>query len=167
MISLTPTGSPAETNAASTLLAIIADPEAAKKRLAELVAEKQAAEEAMQNARVAAVAAKEQRDAADVSLAEAQRISAEFDASHETRSKQLDERNDLIIATDTRLKAYEAAVEAREKALGEPLIAREKAVATREAELTEREAALKAREDEAAGIKDDYEAKLAKLKALV
>lgn len=142
MISLHSTGSPAETNAAYTLLAIIADPDAAKKRLDELVSEKTAAQEAMDGARATTEEAKTVRKEAVAKLAEATRLHADMTANHEIRTKQLDERHEFLVAKDTRLTNYEAAVAAREKELGEPLAAREQAIANREAAAEKREAAL-------------------------
>ena len=147
MISLNPTDVPAQTSDIYALLtAIIANPIEAKKRLDELVAAGKANQEAAENARLDRVQAAADHAAAKSKLAAATKISADFDANHEIRTRQLDEQNSSLVATDTRLRQYEAQVAAREKALGEPLTARERAIAAREQELNDYEAGLKIRE---------------------
>lgn len=138
MISLHSTGSPTQTSDAYTLLAILADPEAAKKRLDDLVAEKQAAQQAAEEARATAKQAAEDRAVADRLAAETKRRGEAFDSEHAAKTSALEGRHQALLATDARLRDYEAKVAAREKALGEPLVARERAVETREAELNER-----------------------------
>lgn len=167
MISLHSTGSPAETSAAYTLLAIIADPAAAKKRLDEIVAEKKTSLEAMENARKLTEEASQTHSDATAKLAEAKRVSDAFNADHQVRIKQLDERHEFLVAKDARLTTYEAKVAAREKALGEPLAARERDISAREAKIEKREAAVSEAVANAQAVKDSYERKIAALHAVV
>lgn len=167
MISLLPTGSPAQTSDAYALLAIIADPAAAKKRLEELVAEKQAAQEAMEATRAATKRATDDRTAAEKALAETKKRGAAIDAEHAIKVKTLDERHDYLVAKDKRLTDYEATVAAREKELGEPMIARENVVSAREEAAQKREDELHTREVAALQMKEDYERKVAAIKDAV
>lgn len=166
MISLHPTGSPAETNAAYTLLAIIADPDAAKKRLDDLVAEKKAAHEAANNAKASAEEAKSHHDGAAAKLAEAKRISGEFDRNHEARTQSLDDRHKTLVGTDERLKKFEAQTAAYEKEMVQTITAREDAVKIREADVGKREVALRLDETAAQELKETYQRKVDAFRAM-
>lgn len=139
MISLTPTGSPAETSQAFTLLEIIANPDRAKKHLESLVAEKQAAVEAMDNARAATKQAADDKAAADRKLAEASRKASESEAAHAVRNKQLDDHDAFLTTKQQRLDAFEEQLAKRET----DVATREDAVKAREAELVEMETKAK------------------------
>src|SRR6267142_2441768 len=142
MITLNPTGSPAETSGAYALLEIIANPDRAKKHLDALLDAKVAANEAHENARKLAAEAKENNSTADEKLAQAQKLHDDFNANHTVRTNNLDERHAFLVGEAKRLTNYEATVAAREKELIEPLAARERAVADRENATDKRETEL-------------------------
>lgn len=161
MISLHSSGSPAETTMVSTLLEIIANPAIAQKHLDALKAEKLAAVEATNSARAAADEAKAEHKSATAKLAEARRITSEFDRDQKVRAKTLDDRHETLVAKDERLKKYEADVAAREAALSD----RGKVVSAKEAELAAREAKVAETEAAAQTLKDQYATKLTALES--
>lgn len=161
MISLTPTGSPAQTSDAYTLLAIIADPAAAKKRLDDLVAAARSAQETLDSARAATKEAEDSKAAAAVSLGEATRLRDVMDAEHEVRTKQFTDHEAFLTTKQTQIEAYDAKVIERESGLA----AREAAVSARETSVTNRESLARQLSTEAKALKDEYEGKTAALHA--
>lgn len=160
MISLTPTGSPAQTSDAYALIALVTDPAAAKTRLDELAAEKIAATDAAAQATAAATEAKQLRNDAQIKLAEAKRVTIANDAAYAARTKAISDQETSLVEMAKRVDAHDAQVTERENALA----AREAAVSAREASVVEQEAAAETTMAEANALKADYEKKLAALK---
>lgn len=172
MISLLPTSTPAETAAAYTLLAIIADPKAAKKRLDELVAEKVSLEDTMLAVRKTAadydatkaetekdIAARETDiDAREKALALADQ---QAKSTNETRAKQLDDHGAAIAMRQINVERAEADLLARESNAAK----REEATKALASDVAKREEAATALSNEAQAIKDDYERKVTTLHA--
>lgn len=167
MISLAPNSSPAETTSMFHLLAVIADPAAAKRRLEELFAEKQASLEAAEKASSDAAGADEAHAAASAKLAEAQAISHQFSATHETRSKQLSDHEQVLQDKQARLDSFEASLSEREAAVNGDLKSREDAVSAREAEVGSRESVVRGLTDSAQALKEHYERSVASLRAAI
>jgi hypothetical protein len=126
MISLTPGTTPQETAAAFVILALIADPAAAKKRLDELVAEKNAAIQAAADAKAATEATTAAQAKAAGDIAEVSKL----------RDLQTQER----AAIDAKVKDLEA----REAALAKEIAAHRDEVDAKKADFETREAALSA-----------------------
>lgn len=165
MISLNLTGAPSETAAAYDLLAIIADPDKAKAHLDALVAEKQASLEALDSARKVSADAKQTHKDAVIKNAEAKRISDEFNATHATRAKQLDDHSDALAKKQAQLEEVDVRLTKREADFERDLSARENAVRAREADVTDREAKVRKTGEEVQLLKETYERKVAALQA--
>lgn len=162
MISLISTGSPAQTSDAYTLLAIIADPNAAKKRLDELVAEKKAALDMADQARQAQVDAEKLRASVANELAKAKSDSDGFNASSAVRTRQLEDHEAVLSTRQQQIDDQEKSVVAREG----DVKGRETAVTEREQLLAAREETAKKESDRLAALKNEYEEKIKKLKEL-
>lgn len=170
MISLTPNSTPAETSALFALLAVIADPTAAKARLDELVAEKLAALDAVAEADGKLKAA----EAAEAAGNDARDKAA---LQHESGLVDIAEKTTELDARARKIALREAATSDMLATIG----AKEVDLTKQEADLTERAAAIVAREEEvvaretmaetleaeAQALKTEYETKIAALKAAV
>ena len=165
MISLTPNGTPEETAGAYALLQVISDPKLAKSHLDMLSAKAQDAAAAQQAAGDQLAEARATQSDAAAKLAEAQRISDDFNATHETRAKQLAQFSDDLGTRQDRLNEFEAALTARETGMDRDLTSREEAVKAREIAVTERETIAKKTGDEAQLLKETYERKVSALQA--
>lgn len=159
MITLMPTGSPAQTSDAYALLAVIADPDAAKKRLDELVAEKQAALDMKDKALQAQADAEKLRASVANQLAKAKSDSDGFNASSAVRTRQLEDHEAVLSTRQQQVDGHEKSVTAWEANVK----GRETAVAEREQFLNAREEAATKLAAEAQTLKDTYEAKIAAL----
>jgi chromosome segregation ATPase len=172
MISLLPASSPAETSAAYTLLAVIADPKAAKQRLDDLVTERTALEGNLKDLQVATakhvddvakaygdLSAKE--DAVTKREQDVTASVAKSDAAHAVRAKQLNDHEAVLAQTSARVEGHEAQVTKREK----DVAGREAAVEQHSLEVTARDAHAYKVLNEATTLKAAYEGKEAALKA--
>lgn len=164
MITLTPSGTPAETEQAHSLLAIIADPAGAKQRLDELHAEKEAAIAAQEKAATLNAESNERAKQAAADLAEAKRVKAKNDLDHTTRSKQLSDHDGVLAKKQQQLADLEARLTQREKEMERDLAARETAVKAREASVTTREADVRKTEAAAQALKEQWERRSAALR---
>lgn len=163
MFSLTPSGTPAETAAAYTLLAIIADPKAAQQRLDEIAAEKQDAIDVIKRAQAQAIDLDTKRAEIDAALATETKIRDENATLFETRSKQLADQEASLADRKDHADSREADLAGRESAVTE----REAEVKAREDQVFAREQAEKQLTEAAKSLKSEYEQKVAALRAAV
>lgn len=161
MISLTDTGSPADTAAAHTLLQIIADPAAAKKRLDELAAEKQRSLDAMDSARKATADAVQKHSVANAALAEVKRTKDDLHA----RSLGVDAKHAATVEKEKHIAAELASFSSLKTRHEKDMANREAAVQAREDALAAREAAIAKLQIEVAAVKADTERKAAAIAA--
>jgi chromosome segregation ATPase len=160
MITLVPSGLPPEMASAYTLLEIIADPAKARKHLDAIKDEKQAALDAQAKAASDLADANSAVANATATFAAAKKLTDDFNANHEVRTKSLDERHNTLVATNKRLTEFEAQVSAREKEVGATLDQREASVKEREADITKREAELRILEEATQQLKEAYQKKV-------
>jgi hypothetical protein len=163
MISPVAGATQADMNGAFAVLAVMANPEAAKARLEELVSESERASQAYTQAQAAHAEATAKTQEASTLLAEAQAVAA----ANEKEAQRL-------VALNTRLTAGESSLAQRTRAAAEDRATFDAIVSDKKQELAEREAAVRAREEaaeatmtEGNALKTEYEAKLAKLRATV
>lgn len=161
MISLMPTAGPTQTADAYALLAIIADPDAAKKRLDELVAEKQAALDMADKASQAQADAEKLRASVANQLAQVKSDADTFNASSAVRTRQLEDHEAVLSTRQQQIDGHEKSVTAWEANVK----GRETAVTEREQFLTAREEAATKLAAESQVLKDTYEAKIAALQS--
>lgn len=164
MITLTPSGTPAETEQAHSLLAIIADPAGATKRLDELRVEKEAAIAAHEKATALNAETSDHAKQAAADLAEAKRVKAKNDLDHTTRSKQLSDHDAVLAKKQQQLAELEQRLTQREKEMERDLTQREAAVKAREANVTLRETDVRRTEAAAQALKEQWERRSAALR---
>lgn len=162
-ISLLPNSTSLDTLGAYAVLALIADPEAAKKRLDELITEKQAAIDARAEASEVSRNANRDRQDAERLLADAQ----DLGEKNAARKKRLDEWEEKlkVTAKDLNMRESELA-KASQKAKSE-MDDHNTSMAQREKVVTDR---LKAAEElmaQATEMKADYESKIDSLRKAV
>lgn len=165
MFSLTTNGTPAETEQAYALLAIIADPKLAQQRLDALAAEKADVVAAMATTADQVTEARQLHDDAAAKLTEAQRVTDEFNATHETRRAQLEQFSADLGTKQDQLKEWEARLTQHEAEIENDLKSREAAVQAREIDVTERETVAIKTGDAAQLLKEAYERKVSALQA--
>lgn len=165
MFSLTTNGTPTETEQAYALLAIIADPKLAQQRLDALAAEKADVVAAMEASADHLGEAKQLHDDAAAKLTEAQRVTDEFNGTHETRRAQLEQFSADLGTKQDQLKEWEARLTQHEAEIENDLKSREAAVQAREIDVTERETVAIKTGDAAQLLKEAYERKVSALQA--
>lgn len=172
MISLLPASSPAETNAAYTLLGVIADPKAAKQRLDELVAERTKLEASLKDLQVATAKHEANKEemyakigAADVDLRKrsdsVNAATAKSVADHKVRQTQLSDHEAVLAATQKRLEGVDADVTKRESDVSK----REASLQLSRDEVSASAVAARKLHQEATALKAAYEGKEAALQA--
>lgn len=157
---------PGPTGDVFALLRVIGDKDAAEARAKELGTLNDQIAASLAEQRTALAQVQTDRAAADKALADATAIQD----LNEQRSATFDEHVDK---TEAALQVRETALEAREKEfdkqaeeLESELDTREKAVTDREAAVTLRESTIAVAEREAEAMRDEYAAKIDKLKAI-
>lgn len=163
MISLLPNTTAQDTTGAFAVLAVLADPKAAQKRLQDLVEAAQKHEAAInEHGKVveAAVKAKAEADAARAAIAD--------------REAAVKTREDDIVALERQLADREAAIKGKEDAIAKADAENRAAVAELAAKAAadaktaaEMKAQASADRDAAASLKYDYEQKIARIKSAV
>jgi chromosome segregation ATPase len=172
-----------EEDHAFALLALIADPAAAKERLDTLIAERTKAEQIHAEAERVRQEATEHRSIAERTLTEVEsarqqhaRDAAEHAAVFSQKSSALDEREGSVAARESEVTAREERVNGREgelegifatrhAELERDISARAQAVGDREAEVTEREARVRKTSEEAQLLKEEWERRSTALRA--
>lgn len=178
MVGLLTTGAGAQVaDQLSNLLKIVSDPEASKKAIADL----QAAETAASEASAKAAADTKTLSDLDASLKQTSAHLEDVSATHAEREKTLDAREAAIKEQENQVATLVSECDARETRMNQrfeqraaELDGRENdlntqhakvlaEVAQREQTVAEREAGAKAMADDAHAMKQDYEARLAKI----
>lgn len=156
-----------DSSAVFSLLAALSDPEAAKARLQEISDATGIYQKIIEDFRVETKVTKDKLEAlqvdAEAKLAEANKITNEFNATHEVRSKQLSDLTDVLAKRQATVEAKEAT----QTELDVSLTLREKAVSSKEFSLAQREDVTRAAEVDVLSLKNNYEAKLSAIQAAV
>lgn len=154
-----------DSSAVFSLLAALSDPEAAKARLKEISEAsgiyQKIIEDFREETKKTNTDLEEKKVDVEAKLAEAIRITNEFDASHEVRAKQLTDLTDVLAKRQATIEAKEATQTDLDTSLRE----REKLVIMRELNVTHREASVQEAEVVVQAMRQDYETKISALKA--
>ncbi len=150
---------PAEVNAVYALIALVADPKAAKGRLDDLT--KQA--EIVERGKAQAAQAAADRQAADRALGEARRVADESKAAAEARGKALDARESSLNATKADLSEREARFKDSSTLAGRALAEREQVVSEKERTISDRDTRSRALAAQVVAERDAWQVRAKKL----